>query len=140
MADSPIQHGLVKYEYQPNSFAQYRYYCECLCGFQCRLGTEQASKSQFDSHLMAHGMDAYFATLKSDAVVSESDVNKVADGGASSNEGDGSQLITGKVSPEGLTEHESTSTTKWDPFVEPKKEVVTTTTNTSPKITPLPVK
>jgi hypothetical protein len=59
-----VEHGLVKYEYQPNSFTQYRHYCECKCGFQCRLGTEAASKSQFDNHLKAHGLDPKFMDVE----------------------------------------------------------------------------
>ncbi len=50
------KHELVKYEYQPNSFEQYRHYVECTCGFQARLGTEEAAKSQFENHATSHGV------------------------------------------------------------------------------------
>lgn len=58
-----VQHVLVVYKYDANSFEQYRHYCECLCGWQCRLGTEEASKSQFDNHMIQHGKPKYFANL-----------------------------------------------------------------------------
>jgi len=47
-------HSLVKYEYQPYSFPEYRHYVECTCGFQSRLSTKEAAQSQFNSHLAAH--------------------------------------------------------------------------------------
>jgi hypothetical protein len=54
-------HVLVTYKYQPTSYPQYRFYCECSCGFQCRLATKEASQSQFDNHLRAHGQTEYFS-------------------------------------------------------------------------------
>ena len=50
------KHELVKYEYQPGSFEQFRHYVECTCGFQARLGTEVAAKSQFENHAASHGV------------------------------------------------------------------------------------
>ena len=54
-------HGYKKFELQPKSFPAYRYFAECLCGFQCRTSTEAATKSQLDNHLLAHGVPAYFS-------------------------------------------------------------------------------
>ena len=51
-----VVHKLVKYEYQPQSFEPYRHYVECSCGFQSRQSTEEAARSQYDSHLLAHGV------------------------------------------------------------------------------------
>ncbi len=56
-------HGYKKYELQPKSFPAYRYFAECLCGFQCRTSTETATKSQLDNHLLAHGVQAYFSGM-----------------------------------------------------------------------------
>jgi hypothetical protein len=66
-----MEHGLLKYEYQPKNYEQYRYFCECKCGFQTRLATEQAAKSQFDAHLMAHGEKPYFEGLEREKVVNQ---------------------------------------------------------------------
>jgi hypothetical protein len=57
-----IEHGLVMYEYQPNSYEQYRHYVECKCGFQTRMGTEAAAKSQFDNHLVHHGKEPHYSS------------------------------------------------------------------------------
>lgn len=65
------EHVLVKYDYQPTSFPPYRYYCECICGFTCRLGTEFASKNQFDHHLLGKGCEPHFATQQADGVKAE---------------------------------------------------------------------
>jgi hypothetical protein len=59
----PETHALLKYEYQPGSFVPYRHFVACTCGFQARLETEEAAKSQFDNHLTAHGAKPYFASL-----------------------------------------------------------------------------
>jgi hypothetical protein len=66
-----MEHIFVKYEYQPKNYEQYRYFCECKCGFQTRLATEQAAKSQFDAHLMAHGEKPYFDGLEREKVVNQ---------------------------------------------------------------------
>lgn len=65
------QHSLVKYEYQSTSFPPFRYYCECSCGFTCRMGTEFASKDQFDHHLLSKGCKPHFATQEADGVKGE---------------------------------------------------------------------
>ena len=71
-----MEHGLVKYEYQVNSYEQYRHYCECKCGWQCRVGTEAAAKSQFDNHLEHHQVKAHFKNLPvKDEVGGSSDPN-----------------------------------------------------------------
>lgn len=57
------EHKLVKIEYQSGNREGLQHYVECSCGFQARVGTEQAAKSQFDSHLMYHGKEAYFSKL-----------------------------------------------------------------------------
>jgi len=59
----PVVHGLAKIEEQTQNFSQYRWYVECVCGFQSRLGTESAVKSQFDNHLKQHGCEPYFSNL-----------------------------------------------------------------------------
>jgi len=56
-------HKLNKFEEQPGNLPQYRWYVECSCGFQARLATEQAAKSQYDNHLMYHGVTPYFSNL-----------------------------------------------------------------------------
>jgi hypothetical protein len=61
-----IEHGLVVYQVQLNSFEQYRHYCECKCGWQCRLATEEAAKSQFDAHMIQHGKPKHFANIKTE--------------------------------------------------------------------------
>jgi hypothetical protein len=76
MTGSSILHSLVKFEYQPNSYEPYRYYCECTCGFACRMGTEAASKSQFDNHLKAHNTEPYFANLATEEVKEEEEKPK----------------------------------------------------------------
>lgn len=55
-----VKHSKVKYEYQPNSYESYRHYVECECGFQARVGTEEAAKSQLDSHLVSNGLKPHF--------------------------------------------------------------------------------
>jgi hypothetical protein len=54
-------HKLIVLKEVPGNFSQYKYYAECVCGFQCRVGTEAAAKSQFDNHLLANGAEEYFA-------------------------------------------------------------------------------
>lgn len=61
-----MEHSLVKYEYQSQSFPAYRHYVECTCGFQTRQSTEEAAKSQFDNHLVNHNEKPYFANGGSD--------------------------------------------------------------------------
>jgi 6-phosphogluconolactonase/glucosamine-6-phosphate isomerase/deaminase len=58
-----MTHSLVKYEYQPASYVQYRHYVECTCGFQGRVGTKEAAESLFDSHLLGKGQKVHFASL-----------------------------------------------------------------------------
>jgi hypothetical protein len=59
------EHKLVKSEFQSGNRLGLQYYVECSCGFQGRLGTEQAAKSQFDNHLVYHGNEPYFSKLAS---------------------------------------------------------------------------
>jgi hypothetical protein len=56
-------HKLVKTEFQQGNRLGLQYYVECSCGFQGRLGTEQAAKSQFDNHLINHGNEPYFSKM-----------------------------------------------------------------------------
>jgi len=58
-----MEHKLVKTEFQQQNKVGLQYYVECSCGFQGRLGTEQAAKSQYDNHLIYHGKEPYFSTL-----------------------------------------------------------------------------
>lgn len=53
-------HTLEKYEYQSGSLPAYRHYVECSCGFQSRMSNAASVKHQFDSHLVAHGVEPYF--------------------------------------------------------------------------------
>ncbi len=57
------EHKLVKAEHQPGNKVGLQYYVECSCGFQGRLGTEQAAKSQFDNHLVYHGSEPFFSKM-----------------------------------------------------------------------------
>jgi hypothetical protein len=57
------EHKLVKQEFQSGNRLGLQHYVECSCGFQGRLGTEQAAKSQFDNHLVYHGCGPYFSKL-----------------------------------------------------------------------------
>jgi len=58
-----MEHKLVKTEFQSGNRVGLQYYVECSCGFQGRLGTEQAAKSQYDTHLMYHGCEPYFSKM-----------------------------------------------------------------------------
>jgi hypothetical protein len=69
------EHKLAKYEYQPQNRSDLQHYVECSCGWQGRSGTEQASKSQFDNHLMYHGKEPYFSKLAQAVAEKESTAN-----------------------------------------------------------------
>lgn len=53
-------HGLVKLEEQIGNFPQFRWFVECKCGFQARVGTQEAARSQFNNHLVYHGNEPHF--------------------------------------------------------------------------------
>lgn len=57
------EHKLVKIEEQTGNRVGLQHYVECSCGFQARVGTEQAAKSQYDSHLVYNGSEPYFSNL-----------------------------------------------------------------------------
>lgn len=70
-------HKLVKIEEQTQNRQGLQWYIECSCGFQARVGTEQAAKSQYDNHLMYHGCEAYFSKLVDGVEEKESETTTV---------------------------------------------------------------
>ena len=70
------EHKLVKSEFQSGNRPGLQYYVECSCGFQGRMGTEQAAKSQFDNHLVYHGNEPYFSKLAPPVEESKQETSK----------------------------------------------------------------
>jgi hypothetical protein len=68
----PVVHKLVTSKFQSQNRLGLQYYVECSCGFQGRLGTEQAAHSQFDAHLMYNNTEPYFSKLAEALAAKES--------------------------------------------------------------------
>lgn len=71
-----IEHKLVKSEFQSGNRKDLQYYVECSCGFQGRMGTEQASKDQFDNHLKYHNEESYFSKMVGEVEETKPEDNK----------------------------------------------------------------
>lgn len=57
-------HGLLEQKELTQNYPQYRHYIKCKCGFEARLATKTAVETQFDAHLLYHGQEPYFSSLK----------------------------------------------------------------------------